>query len=43
VTARPAAARGAGISQIITWCARLTAAGARAAAAASITTGKGQS
>jgi hypothetical protein len=33
VTGRPAAARPAGISQIITWCARLTAAGSRAGTA----------
>jgi hypothetical protein len=33
VTGRPAAARPAEISQIITWCARLTAAGSRAGTA----------
>jgi hypothetical protein len=33
VTGRPAAARAAEISQIITWCARLTAAGSRAGTA----------
>jgi hypothetical protein len=46
VTGRPAAARPAEISQIITWCARLTAAGSRAGTAepaAGSTTGKDQS
>jgi hypothetical protein len=46
VTGRPAAARAAQISQILAWCARLTAAGSRAGtaeAAGSITTGKDQS
>jgi hypothetical protein len=33
VTGRPAAARPAGISQVITWRARLTAAGSRAGTA----------
>lgn len=33
MTGRPAAARPAEISQVITWCARLTAAGSRAGTA----------
>ena len=33
MTGRPAAVRPAEVSQILTWCARLTAAGSRASAA----------